>query len=793
MKRIVLVALVAFFQVAGPAAQKAPAIDLRRLDLIEPLVNEAIAEKKLPGAVVLIGRGEQVVYQKAIGNRALVPAVEPMTQDTVFDLASLTKVVATTTSAMMLIEDGRIRLSDRVATFIPGFERYGKGDITVRHLMTHVSGLRPDVDLGDPWKGYDKAIDLAIEEVPTSPVNERFVYSDINYFLLADIIRRVSGKPLDEFARDRIFKPLGMRDTGFNPPAALLTRVAPTENCTPLGWPCDGPDKKMLRGVVHDPTARRMGGVAGHAGLFSTAADLSIFARMLLNNGSYGGVRILSPLTVGRMLNPSTPPGQPNVRALGWDMDSSFSSNRGELLPLGSFGHTGFTGTSLWIDPTTKMFVVFLSNRVHPDGKGDVTPLRARVATIAASALTDVSPDVIAGSRWSGRDFGASGTIPVQPSVPVLTGIDVLRAEGFTVLRGKRVGLITNHTGRARDGATTIDLIHGAKDVKLVALFSPEHGIRGILDSNVPAEKDDKTGLPIHSLYGTTRRPTDEVLTGIDTLVVDLQDVGVRFYTYMTTMAYVLEEAAKRKIGVIVLDRPNPVNGVAIEGPALDKEQVSFVGYFPAMPVRHGMTMGELAKLFNAENKIGADLTVIAMKNWERDDWFDATALPWVNPSPNMRSLLQATLYPGIGAIEGTNISVGRGTDTPFEQLGAPWIDGVKLAETLNARNLPGIRFYAVRFTPASSKYANEECQGVFMVVTDRLALRPVRVGAEVAAALSRLYGSRYEIETAERLFGSKEGLTRLRAGEDPAALVAGWSAAEARWRLLRAKYLLYR
>src|SRR5215203_360830 len=437
MKRTALIICIFLIQSMTPSAQarQQPAsLDLRRLDLIEPLVKEAIADKKLPGAVILIGRGDQVIYQKAIGNRALVPAIEPMTQDTVFDLASLTKVVATTTSAMMLIEDGRIRLSDRVATFIPGFERYGKADITIRHLMTHVSGLRPDVDLGDPWKGYDKAIELAIEEVPTSPVNERFVYSDINYFLLAEIIHRVSGKPLDEFARDRIFEPLGMRDTGFNPPAGLIPRIAPTENCTPFGWPCEGPDKKVLRGIVHDPTSRRMGGVAGHAGLFSTAADLSIFVRMLLNNGSYGGVRILSPLTVGRMLNPSTPPGQPNVRALGWDMDSSFSSNRGELLPFGSFGHTGFTGTSLWIDPATKMFVVFLSNRVHPDGKGDVTALRARVATVAASALTDVPSDVIAGARWSARDFGASGTIPVQPSVPVLTGIDVLRADGFNVL-----------------------------------------------------------------------------------------------------------------------------------------------------------------------------------------------------------------------------------------------------------------------------------------------------------------------------------------------------------------------
>jgi uncharacterized protein YbbC (DUF1343 family) len=282
------------------------------------------------------------------------------------------------------------------------------------------------------------------------------------------------------------------------------------------------------------------------------------------------------------------------------------------------------------------------------------------------------------------------------------------------------------------------------------------------------------------------------MLQGIDTLVLDLQDVGVRFYTYMTTMAYVMEESAKRKVAVVVLDRPNPVNGFQVEGPTLDKAALSFVGYFP-MPIRHGMTMGELAKLFNAENKIGADLTVIPLKNWSRDEWFDATGLPWINPSPNMRNLIQATLYPGIGAIEGTNVSVGRGTDTPFEQVGAPWIDGVALADALNARAMPGIRFYPVRFTPSSSKFANEECGGVFMVVTDRATLRPVRVGVEIAAILSKLYGAKYELEPAERLFGSKEGLARIRAGEDPAAIVSSWAVGEARWRLLRNKYLLYR
>jgi uncharacterized protein YbbC (DUF1343 family)/CubicO group peptidase (beta-lactamase class C family) len=734
-----------------------------------------------------------VLFQQAIGHRALEPAPEPMTLDTIFDLASLTKVVATTTSMMILVEQGKIRMSDRVSAYIPGFERYGKENITVRHLMTHVSGLRPDVDLADMWSGSDTAINLAIEEVPASLPGERFVYSDINYFLLGDIVRRVSGMPLDRFAETQIFAPLGMKDTSFTPPESLRPRIAPTERCTPLGWPCEGPNMSMLRGIVHDPTARRMAGVAGHAGLFSTAADLSTFCRMLLGGGAFQGARILAPLTVAKMTTAVSPAADRNVRGLGWDMDSSYSSNRGELLPLGSFGHTGFTGTSLWIDPATGMFVVFLSNRVHPDGKGDVTPLRARVATVAASALTALPSDLRRTAVLTGNDFGPSGSVPAPAApAPTLAGIDVLRASGFEVLRGKRVGLVTNHTGRARDGSTTIDLLHGAKDMTLVKLFSPEHGIRGILDANVPSTKDEKTGLVIQSLYGDTRRPDAAMLEGIDTMVIDLQDIGARFYTYMTTMAYVMEESAKRKIKVVVLDRPNPVNGFQIEGPTLDKSALSFVGYFP-MPIRHGLTLGELAKLFNAENKIGADLAVVPMKNWARDQWFDATGLPWINPSPNMRNLIQATLYPGIGSIEGTNISVGRGTDTPFEQIGAPWIDGVALSDALNKRGIAGVRFYPVSFTPSSSKYANEECRGVFMIVTDRAAIRPVRVGLEIASMLSRMYGAKYELESAERLYGSKDGIARVRAGDDPGAIASSWGAGEARWRLMRTRYLLYR
>jgi uncharacterized protein YbbC (DUF1343 family)/CubicO group peptidase (beta-lactamase class C family) len=724
-----------------------------------------------------------------------VHTAEAMTLDTIFDLASLTKVVATTTSVMILIEEGKIGLNDRVASFIPGFERYGKGGITIRHLLTHVSGLRPDVDLAEVWTGSETALNLAIEEVPTAAPGTRFVYSDINFFVLGDIVRRVTGVPLDRFSHDRIFAPLGMTDTAFAPHESSQKRVAPTESCGPFAWPCQGPDMKLLRGVVHDPTARRMGGVAGHAGLFSTAADLATFCRMLLGGGAYRGTRILSPLTVAKMTSPATPADQRNTRGLGWDIDSPFSSNRGELMPIGSFGHTGFTGTSLWLDPQSGLFVVFLSNRVHPDGKGDVTALRGRVTTIAASALT--SPSLLRESQFTGADFGPSGPPPAAlRGQPVLTGIDVLRSDGFALLKGKRVGLVTNQTGRARDGATTIDLLHNSSSSAghtLVALFSPEHGIRGVLEASVPSTTDEKSGLPIYSLYGDTRRPTDAMLQGIDTLVIDLQDIGARFYTYTTTMAYAMEEAAKRKIPVVVLDRPNPIDGFQIEGPTLDETELGFTGYFSPMPVRHGMTLGELAQLFNAENRLGADLTVVAMKNWRRDAWFDQSGLPWTNPSPNMRNLIQATLYPGIGAIEGTNLSVGRGTDTPFEQLGAPWIDGVGFSEALNARAVPGVTFYPVRFTPASSKYAEEECQGVFMVVTDRLALRPVRLGIEIAAMLHKLYGAKFDLEAAARLFGSKEGLSRIRAGDDPQAIASSWAPGEARWRLLRAKYLLYR
>jgi uncharacterized protein YbbC (DUF1343 family)/CubicO group peptidase (beta-lactamase class C family) len=792
---LALAAVVSSAQTPVPRAESAAGFSA-----IPPIIEAAISRHELPGAVVLAGRRDAIAYRRAFGQRAVAPNAEAMTEDTIFDLASLTKVVATTTSVMKLMEEGRLRLNDRVASFIPEFGKYGKGSITIGHLLTHTSGLRPDLELEAEFKGAEEGIRRAIEEVPSSPPGERLVYSDINFFLLGDIVRRVSGERLDRYAKMQIFDPLGMNDTGFLPAESLRPRIAPTERCRPLAWPCGALDLPFLRGVVHDPTARRMDGVAGHAGLFSTAADLSRFCRMLLGGGRLDTVRILSAATVARMTAPSTPAGMRDVRGLGWDIDSSFSSNRGELFPIGSFGHTGFTGTSLWLDPSSESYVVFLSNRVHPDGKGDVTALRGKVATVAAAAL--LTPEDLIGARNLQASGSRGARLPdaarsaeafaLRPHEPVLAGIDVLESEGFALLRGKRVGLLTNQTGRSRHGVSTIDLLMKAKEVTLVSLFSPEHGIRGQVDERVSSSRDQATGLPIHSLYDTTRRPTEPMLAGIDTLVIDLQDIGARFYTYPATTAYVLEEAAKRKIRVVVLDRPNPIDGFDVEGPVQDASAIGFNGYLP-MPIRHGLTLGELARLFNGEKAIGADLTVVPMKNWRRDDWFDATGLAWANPSPNMRNMVAATVYPGVGALEGTNVSVGRGTDTPFEQLGAPWIDGPALAAALNARAVPGIRFYPVTFTPsAGAKLGGQACHGVFLIVTDRDQLKPVRVGLEIAAALSKRHGAEFKLEDAAYLFGSKASLEKIRAGVEPAAIAAAWAADEAAWRLTRAKYLLY-
>jgi uncharacterized protein YbbC (DUF1343 family)/CubicO group peptidase (beta-lactamase class C family) len=774
---------------AATLAVTTKAVHVPGLGVLDSIVRDAVHDDQTPGAVLLVWHDGQVIYRKAFGNRALEPRKEAMTVDTIFDIASLTKVVATTTAVMQLVQKGEVRLNDPVAKYIPEFAQNGKEDITVRNLLTHFSGLRADIDLTPPWDGRDSALRLSYAETPEYSPGSRFLYSDTNFITLAALVERVSGSTLDAYCARRIFAPLRMTHTRFLPPAAWRRKIAPTEY---------DEQGKMLRGIVHDPRARRMGGVAGHAGLFSTADDLSRFAQALLN-----GSPILAPEVVEKMTTPQQPPTATVLRGLGWDIDSPFSSNRGDLLPVGSFGHTGFTGTSIWIDPTTRTFVILLANSVHPRGKGTVVALRSKVATAVAAALP-----MTVGEREELRWKSITGYNEAQTAArrvaarngSVQTGIDVLEAHNFDPVRAatgkKKIGVLTNQTGVDLQGRRTIDVLAQAPGISLDAIFSPEHGVTGTLDTtHVGNSTDAATGVPVYSVYGGTdaaRRPSQDVLKNLDAVVVDIQDVGVRYYTYETTLGYFLEAAAKAGIELIVLDRPNPVTGSFVQGAIPDAGRESFVNYFP-VPARHGMTMGELARMFNAERNLNARLTVVPAEAWMRGDWYDSTSIPWINPSPNMRSLTEAILYTGVGVVEGTNISVGRGTDTPFELLGAPWVKATELAKYLNGRNISGVRFVPLNFTPNASVYAGQKCEGVNIVVVDRNAFDGPELGLELASALHKLYPEQYHLDRMIELLPNQAQYDAVAAGQDPRRIAEDGREALDKFQKVREKYLIYK
>ena len=780
-----LLAAVSFLK---PSAYAAAAESSDRLSVLDSIVEDAIRNGEVPGAVVLIGHDGQVVYRKAFGNRSLEPRREAMTVDTVFDIASLTKVVATTTAIMQLMEKGQIRANDPVAKYIPEFAQNRKEDITVRELLTHFSGLPEDLDLSHPWQGRETALQMAYALQPIYPPGSRFLYSDVNFIVLGALVERITGTSLDQYCQQNIFAPLEMSHTRFLPPSSWLSEIAPTQF---------DEDNRMLRGVVHDPTARRMGGVAGHAGVFSTADDLSKFAQFILNGGT-----VLSPLSVEKMTTPQQPPTATVLRGFGWDIDSPFSSNRGTLLPVGSFGHTGFAGTSLWIDPASRTFIIILTNAVHPRGKGTAVALRSKIATATAAALS-LNPTDADQLRWESitgyNEAQTAARRIADRNGSIRTGIDVLEAHNFEEIRGnseKKIGLLTNQTGVDSEGRRTIDVLAHAPGVSLTAIFSPEHGVSGNVDTTeITNSKDAATGIPVYSVYGRTdaaRRPPLEILKTLDGIVVDVQDAGVRFYTYETSVGYFLEGAAKAGIQVIVLDRPNPVTGSFVQGPISDTGHESFTNYFP-LPIRHGMTIGELAKMFNEERGIHARLTVIPMEGWMRGDWYDATSLPWVNPSPNLRSLSATTLYPGVALVEGTNVSVGRGTDMPFELLGAPWINSRLLAQYLNAREISGVRFIPVSFTPVSSNYSGQVCEGVNLIITERNAVDAPELGIELASALHTLYPEQFHIDRVAELLVNQAVFSSIERGEDPRRIAADWQDALIRFQPLREKYLLYK
>jgi len=757
---------------AAPVRGQEP--DLRGVDAA---VQAALSAREVPGAVVLVGQGERVLYRKAFGSRSLVPRQELMTEDTIFDVASLTKVVATTPAVLLLAEQGKLSLDDPLGKYLKEFSGRSFRDLTIRRTLTHTAGFPDLPTLVAMREGFPRAAELLARAGLQYRPGASFSYSDTGFIVLGELVRRVSGEPLDRFAAKNLFLPLGMRETTFRPGPAMLPRVAPTEAL----------NSGMLRGAVHDGNARLLGGISGHAGLFSTADDLARFVRMLLSEGKGPAGQVLKAATIKAMWS-RTEVGD-IVRALGWDETSPFSRPMGLFFPRGSVGHTGFTGTMLWIDPPSRTYLILLTNRVHPYGKGKVINLRSRVTAEVAAALF-VPPLPVAAAAPAEH----TATAKEEPASPqsVLSGLDVLVAEQFALLAGRRVGLVTNQTGVDAQGRRGIDLLAAAPRVRLKAIFSPEHGLSGEAVGDIPHARDAATRRPVWSLYGADRRPTAAMLNGIDTLVVDLQDVGVRYYTYPTTLLYILEEAARRGIQVVVLDRPNPITGAVVEGPVMDPDLRSFTGAHP-IPVRTGLTIGEFARMVAAERKIPVALTVVPLVGWIRTLWYDETGLPWINPSPNIRSVTQALLYSGVGLLEATNLSVGRGTDTPFEVVGAPWIDPWSLAEAMNQKGLPGVRFEPMLFTPTADRYAGHEVSGVRLQVTDREAIRPVTVALALAGEIRARYHQKFSADAIQNLLVNRSTIWALLRGE-PLPRLRAWAEAE-RGDFLhrRASYLIYR
>jgi len=923
------------------------------------LLNDAITNHHLPGAVVVIGHNNKIVFEQALGNRKLANepgplpgpdgqpdlAPEPMTEDNIFDMASLSKCLSTATAVMQLYEQGKITsFDDSVEKYLPAFNETHdpeRAKVTLRMLLTHTSGEAPDVNLKDAWglaapdkaEGIHRALTTPLKATPGSI----FTYSDINFILLGDLVETLSGEPLDVYAQDHIFKPLGMTETRYLPIAkacgphkvigaaiawapaprfrmdyacppadwstSLLPRIAPTTH-DDEGNATTNPHFDLLtRGTVHDPTTRRMGGVAGHAGVFSTAHDINLYAAALLeklrdNTGTFP----LKQSTLQLMTQPEQPGHTPNqvpsanaaqtaavaageqgtlpglaphypaikdqnLRGFGWDIDTAFSKPRGLIFPIGSFGHTGFTGTSLWMDPASNTYVILLTNAVHPRGNTPISNLRGQIATAAAEALglattpsapssarPNLSPST---STPESRQGGVSSEArPLSSEVaPTLTGIDVLEQTHFAALTQncpnsklttqqnpcpkRHIGLLTNQTGLDANGHRTIDILYKhfltTNTQQLTTLFTPEHGLSGQQDTTHQlAEKDEATNLPVISLYGAhdaDRRPTHAQLANLDAVVIDLQDAGVHFWTYEAAMGYFLEAASTEQtdfhhhMEVVILDRPNPVGGLAVQGPVSGPGRESYVNYMP-LPVRHGLTFGELARYIVATKHLSTTLTVVPMQHWQRSMFYADTGLPQkdgkLNFSPNLRSVEATLRYPALGLIEYNNISVGRGTDHPFSFFGAgipptkpststatgglanagsstttgAWFKATEVANYLTARYIPGVTFTptAETITEDANHYPfhGQTIEAVRVTLTDPKQTDTPELGIEILAALHHLYPTQFNLPRAMGLVCNQATMDALTRGDDPRDIAASWQPSLDAFRTATLPYLLY-
>ncbi|MFA3782206.1 exo-beta-N-acetylmuramidase NamZ domain-containing protein [Melioribacteraceae bacterium 4301-Me] len=387
----------------------------------------------------------------------------------------------------------------------------------------------------------------------------------------------------------------------------------------------------------------------------------------------------------------------------------------------------------------------------------------------------------------------------------VVTGADVLLTEKIDLLKGKHLGLVVNHSSLLSDGTHIVDALYKQKEVKIVALFGPEHGVRGDTTGAIENAVDAKTGIPVYSLYGKTYKPTPEMLKGIDLLVFDIQDVGARFYTFISTLGLVMEAAAENHIPIIVLDRPNPIAGLYVDGPVTEDTLKSFVAFAP-IPITYGLTIGELAKMYNEsgwlKNKVKADLTVIKMKNWKRNMWYNQTGLTWIKPSPNMPFLSTAIVYPGTCLFEGTNVSEGRGTEKPFEYIGASWLDADKVINELKKVNLQGVSFEPIEFTPQwfkfnahPPKYYNEKCNGIYVHVIDRNKFESVKTGVALLWAIKKVHSDKFEWRktTIDRLAGTSNIRLLIDEGKTPNEIFNSWESGLENFKKIRGKYLLYK
>jgi len=704
---------------------------------------KAVEQSKSPGAVAYVGDPERTYFHAATGFRQITPDVLPAKRSTPYDLASLTKGIATTTAIMILRDEGALDLDQPVSELIP-IPAFGQ--FTVRHLLTHTSGLVG----GLPYYTIATSIDEMLQRYAARdidwPPGTRWRYSDAGFMILGRAVELVARDSLAAFCAKRIFRPLWMTHTAFNPPKQWAGTCAATEHCAWRG--------KVMVGAVHDENAYAVGGVAGHAGLFAPAADIARFCRALLTG------RILCEKTLAEITEVGQVPSYP-WQGLGWKLDPWMSGAEGFLPARTVFGHTGWTGTSIWMDRRSGLFAILLGNTCHPSrAQHDNESLRRTFYMAVA------------------REFYPRRT-------NTHTGLDRLVRDGFRPLLGKRISLLTNRAAVDQLGRPILEVLTLEPRVKLAMLYSPEHGILGKAEAGESVESEPGP-VPVISLYGEQKRPSRAELRQVDLFVIDLQDVGARYYTYMATMLECMKACAEARKPVLVLDRPNPVGGAVLEGPIATKTGPDVC--CAPIPVRHGMTMGELAAFFLKKLLRTSKLALVVntLDNWPRARLFHECGLSWVPPSPNIPTPETALLYVGMCLFEGTNLNEGRGTDTPFHVVGAPWLDAKAVIRNIKYRDRPGCSLKATTYTPkaipgkaSDPRYRDQECHGIRITVRDPHKVRAFTLAVALLAAIHRRHPNEFEwTGFFDVLAGSEDLRQRIEAGQSARQIVTSYASA---------------